>query len=181
MARNNLVKLNEILSFLGIDPDTSSFDSRMKIQKVTYILKSMGIDLEYPFEFYEHGHGVYSRELAWDYYHSAERLTYEKLLCDKEDSLNEKEKIKLDQFKKVDFHNLKMLEAISSIIYLNLTYGYQEDVVERIKRIKPHLGHDLTLMAQNNAKTLLFEESYLTEEIKEELESWDALNDTSNS
>ena len=54
---------------LGIDRDISSFDSRLRIQKIVYILKAMGVNLKYPFEFYKSGHGVYSRKLAEDYYH----------------------------------------------------------------------------------------------------------------
>lgn len=181
MAKNELIKLDKILRFLNVDPDISSFDSRLKIQKITYILESMGIDLKYPFEFYEKGHGVYSRELAEDYYHFKERLIEQKLLNNEDQSLNETERKKLDQLKKIDYHNLKMLEAISSIIYLNLTYGYQEDVVEKVRRVKPHIGHDTTLIAQNSAKMLLFDEAFLTPKIKEEIESWDALSDSFDS
>ena len=73
-----------------------------------------------------------------------------------------------------------MLEAISSIIHLDLTYRYQEDVVERIRRLKPHLGHDVTLSALNSAKILLFKDSYLTNEIETEMKLWDTLNANSN-
>ena len=180
MAKKDIVKLDEILRSLGMDTDVSSFDSRLRIQKTVYILQAMGVGLKYPFEFYKSGHGVYSKKLADDYYHLKERLIEEKLLNDQNRFLNGTEKKKLDQFKKIGHHDLKMLEAVSSIIYLDLTYRYQEDVVERIRKIKPHLGHDITLSAQNNAKMLLFEESYLTNEIKDEMKLWDTLNDSSD-
>lgn len=180
MAKKDIVKLDEILRSLGMDPDISSFDSRLRIQKTVYILQAMGVDLKYPFEFYKGGHGVYSKELADDYYHIQERLNEEKPLNDHDRFLSGAEKKKLERFRKMGHHDLKMLEAVSSIIYLDLTYGYQEDVVERIRKIKPHLGHDITLSAQNNAKILLFNESNLTNEIKDEMKLWDTLNDSSN-
>ena len=180
MEKSDLVKLNEILKSLGIDRDISSFDSRLRIQKIVYILKAMGVDLKYPFEFYKGGHGVYSRKLADAYYHFKQHTIEERLLNDNTGHLDENEKKKLDQFKKIDYHDPKMLEAISSIIYLDLTYKYQEDVVERIRILKPHLGHDVTLSALNSAKMLLFKDSYLTNEIETEMKLWDTLNANSN-
>ncbi|MDA8055736.1 MAG: hypothetical protein M0Z77_08855 [Thermoplasmatales archaeon] len=176
MRNNDIIKIAEILRDLGIDPDITSFDSRLRIQKTVFILKSMGISLDYPFEFYRGGHGVYSRKLANDYYN--DRI----LLASKSppSTLNEDEKAKLHQFKKIDYLNNKMLEAISSIIYLDLVYDFQEDVVAEIKPIKPHIGHDTVLLAQNLTKMLLFKEEYLTEDIVKEMQIWDALDDDSN-
>ncbi len=167
MTENDIIKVGKILKLLGIDLDVSTFVSRLRVQKIVYILKEMGIDLKYTFYFYRHG--VYSQELQNDF------LRYSLQLPDlsSKDVLNDDEIAKLNRFKKVDYLNNEILEAISTIIHYGLTYKNQDDVIERIRRIKPHLSHDTILFAQNYAKMLFFNEEYLTDEIKEEMQIWD--------
>ncbi len=171
MTKSDLVKLGKILKFLGIDPDISNFDSRLRIQKITYILKSMGVSLSYNFNF--HYYGVFSRDLQTEYYHH-----FNTLKDSYSDSDLDKEEIdKLNLFKKIDYLNNETLKAISTIMYMKIVYANEDEVIERTRRVKPELDHDTILLAQNTAKMLLFQRPYLTSEVNEELQVWDALND----
>jgi len=67
----------------------------------------------------------------------------------------------------------EVLEAVSIIIEKNLAYENANKVINKIKKVKPHLSEDEILEGINVAKRLLFKEEYLTDEIKKELELWD--------
>jgi uncharacterized protein YwgA len=65
---NRLARLNFLYQrIFGNDIDMGSFDSRIKLQKLVYILKSEGINLGYDFTWYIRG--PYSSDLADDGFH----------------------------------------------------------------------------------------------------------------
>ena len=58
-------------SITNIKEQNKGFDSRIRIQKLVYLAKKLGIDFSYNFSMYIHG--PYSPELTKDYYSLKER------------------------------------------------------------------------------------------------------------
>ena len=147
--------------------DINNFQDRLNLQNISFLLKSMGISLNYEFGLYFCG--VYSQELYID---SLEfKNGFIELKSDYQ--LNEDERAILEKLKEALAENNGILEATTTIIYKNLVYEDVNKVINEIKEIAPHLSEDEILEGINVAKRLLYKPEYFTEEIKKELELWD--------
>jgi len=159
-------KLIAYLKFLNLSLDPNNSKDRFRIQKMAFLLKSMGTELNYEFTFYRHG--VYSPEL------------FKKSLEHKDDftllrsnyKVNNNEKMILDKLRD-DIPDNDLMEAITTIIYENIVYSDTEEIITKVKELKPKLTDSVIISAIDLAKEFLFKNEYLTEEIKKEIEAWD--------
>jgi len=71
--------------------------------------------------------------------------------------------------------NKKALESTVIIIRENLTYSDIDEVIEKVRKINPHLSEFDIISGINLAKRLLFKKEYLTDEIKRELKMWNSI------
>jgi hypothetical protein len=75
-----------------------------------------------------------------------------------------------------DIPDNDLMEALTTIIYENIVYTNIEEIIKRIKELKPHLNDLIIISAVDLAKRFLFKNEYLTEEIKKEIEAWDNID-----
>ncbi|WP_393972012.1 hypothetical protein OXIME_000613 [Oxyplasma meridianum] len=163
----NKDKLISYLKYLGKDVEVEAFDSRFSIQKIAFILKSMGLELSYEFIF--HHYGVYSKELTNDYYDSKDSFNN----YSSNHHLSDKEEKILTLFKKTIDMDHSLLESVSTILYFNLVYSNIDNTIKEVKKRKPHLSDYGIILGINKAKELIFKDEDLTVDIKKELEMWD--------
>lgn len=158
------------------DSPDISFNSRFKIQKLTYLAKALGIDLYHKFTI--RVHGPYSHVLAQDYYNFPNAV----INLETDYILNQSEKLIVNKIKDNILDNdiakdyeFEFLEAVSTIVYLRLENPYysDDDIFAVVKNLKPHLKEYMIITSNNVAKELLFKPEFLTDEIKRELEMWD--------
>ncbi len=161
-------KLIAYFKYLGFRFDTSDFDSRFNVQKIVFILKSMGIDVSYEFRLWKHG--PYCTLLADDYY------KYNTHSSDSDYIISEDEKKILNGFSKIMDMDQKLLESVSTIILLDLVYSSVEVVIKKIKEIKSHLSDIEIIDGQNKAKELLFKGEFLTEELRNQIMEWEQID-----
>ena len=160
-------KLIAYFKFLNMHLDLNNFHDRLKLQNVSFLLKSIGISLNYEFSLYFYG--VYSQELYKD---SLEFMRgFLELKSDYR--INEDERAVLEKLKEALAENNEALDVAVVIIYKNLVYEDTAKVIAEIKKIKPHVSEEEIFDGINMAKRLLFKEEYFTDEIKQELELWD--------
>ncbi|MGC8622291.1 MAG: hypothetical protein ACP5U0_10290 [Caldisphaera sp.] len=167
---DNKEKLIAYLKYLNLPINASFSADRFRLQKISFLLKSMGIGLDYDFKFWVYG--VYSDELYKENFANIRdffdlKSSYE---------INEKEKEILDRVKEHLPIDNNLLEATTTIIYENLVYSDIYEVVEKVKKRKPHLSEDSIISGLNFAKQMLFKREYLTNEIKQEIEVWDSID-----
>jgi len=158
-------KLIAYFKFLNIKLDLNKFCDRLELQKIAFLLKSMGISLNYEFGLYFSV--VYSQELYADSINFVRE--FHELKSDYQ--LNEDERAVLERLKEA-LENNEALDVAVLILYKNLTYENTDKVVAKIKKIRPHVSEEEILDGINVAKKLLFKPEYFTEEIKNELELW---------
>jgi len=168
-VNENIKKLIAYLKYLNLRIDINNSRDRFKLQKLAFLLKSMGIELNYEFKF--HYYGVYSAELSKESYEYKNEIN--KLKSDYE--INDNEKLILERLKE-NFPDNNILEATTTIIYENLVYSDINEIIEKVKKIKPYLSEFDIISGINLAKKLLFKKEYFTEEIKQELEAWDLID-----
>jgi uncharacterized protein YwgA len=159
-------KLIAYLKFLNLPLDPSNSRDRFKIQKMAFLLKSMGAELNYEFTFYQHG--VYSSKLFKESLDHKDDFA----LLKSNYKINDNERMILDKLRD-DIPDNDLMEAITTIIYENIVYSDMEEIIKRVKKLKPHLNDSIIISAVDLAKRFLFKNEYLTEEIKREIEAWD--------
>ena len=159
-------KLIAYLEFLNLPLDPNNSRHRFRIQKMAFLLKSMGIELNYEFIFYRHG--VYSAELFKESRDHKDDFA----LLRSNYKINDNERMILDKLKN-NIPDNDLMEALTTIIYENIVYSDMEEIIKRVKKLKPHLNDSVIISAIDLAKEFLFKNEYLTEEIKKEIEAWD--------
>lgn len=156
------------------------FISRFKIQKLTYLCKSMGMPLNYNFTLYING--PYSTSLTRDYFEEPQLI--ETLQTDY--ILNEKDIEILDKINEyVLVHPIstefeaEFLEAISTAYYIrNKSSSILDDeIFAKVKEVKPHIKDSIIVVAINTVKKLFFKPEILNKEVKREIEIWDKAKD----
>jgi len=165
---------------IPIENPVDDYNTRFQFQKITYLIQSMGIELNYNFGIYLSG--PYCSKLADDYYEFGK--TTGNLISDYnplKEEIEVFEKIKTNVFDKEikDGRNLEFLETITTLIYLkekNPTWT-EDDFFNEIKQIKPHLSEYIIVIGFNTMKKLQFKQEFLSKEIKEEIKQWDSAED----
>ena len=163
----DIKKLIACLKYLNMTIDINNSKDRFKLQKVSFLLKSMGIGLNY--EFSLNFYGVFSQELYKDSLEFARGF----LELKSDYHINEGERAVLERLKEALAENNEALDVAVVIIYKNFVYEDTAKVIAEIKKIKPRVSEKEIFDGINVAKRLLFKPEYFTDEIKQELELWD--------
>ena len=137
--------LSKVLEILELGkPDMSTFDNRLQLQKIIYLLQSSGMSLGYGYNWYVKG--PYSSPLAHDLF-GIEKSTeiYEK---NEGIKFKDHEHIvhKLESFRDFlgdDINDVKYLEVLASLHYINETTFLGKDdeseLKHRLLEAKPSL------------------------------------------
>ncbi len=137
--------LCRVFKLLGLGkPDMSSFENRLKYQKVVYLLQSFGLSLDYGFTWYLKG--PYSSPLA----HTLFSIEKNPMIYDESESMkfkNEEEIVdKLNVFKEKlgeGIGDVLYLEVLASLHYINKSRfsgkGNLNDLKGGLFDAKPHL------------------------------------------
>lgn len=129
-------------SFAGKSIDMSSFNDRLILQKIVYIMMSAGIKLNYHFGW--HLRGPYSSSLASDGFAlSNQKESY----IDRSFRISNENQDKIDQIRGTlgsDLFDTDKLELYSSILFISKSYGNlsDEEIITHIKNRKPWLGEE---------------------------------------
>jgi uncharacterized protein YwgA len=171
----NLPKVIACLKKLGYAPKMDDFQSKLIVQKVVYLLQSMGIKSGFSYSLYVRG--TYSPDLTRDLYEH--RADAESLKSN--EKLTEQENKKIEEFNEVMQQRLtpSILEIAAAYAYL----AYEQKMPSKgarikLKEIKPYFSETEYTIGINRAKELIFKP---TEEdlrkLREEMKGWDAATD----
>ena len=138
----------------------SSFQQRLKMQKVIYLLQEMGVPVgDYGFSWYKHG--PYSQRLLDDAFFSRDNgddLDLNSLTSDNRRAINKLKEILSVPNSKYDVSN--WCECIASIHYLRQKMlprsCSDQDVLFSLERRKPHLNDHAANEAALNVVNYLF-------------------------
>lgn len=169
----DLSKIKAAFELLNERWDMGSFEGRFVIQKVTYLLKILGMDINYRFSLYIKG--PYSTQLASDYY-DPKIIVENAMLTDKEKEIVNKLFTEISNV--LVSRDLELLEALVTASYIIKEQGVlsNDELFERIKKLKPYLSDTKVIVGINSAKELLFESNLVSEKTVKEIESWDKMD-----
>jgi hypothetical protein len=119
--------------FFDSDIDMKSFDNRIRLQKIFFILKLEGMEMNYTFTWYIHG--PYSPQLAVDGYTTQEHLNQKTQLI-YESSYDERQMIKKLKNAFQIINDVNKLELIASYYYLRLFHGNHAVEILHLKKPK---------------------------------------------
>jgi len=171
---SKLEKVIAALKYLGLRPDINQYASRFIVQKIAFLAQALGMEIGYYFSIYVAG--PYSRELTCDYYNEPERVNS----LETNYVLTEEDNRILDKIRACcSFEEAFLMECTSTIVYFlkenpNLTDG---ELFEKTRLLKSYLSEYICITSLTKAKELLFEPTYLTEDLRRELEQWDEIDD----
>jgi hypothetical protein len=142
LRSENLGRLNFFYkSIYGEDINMDSFNSRIKLQKLIYILKSEGINFNYDFTWYIYG--PYSSALTRDGY---------SFVKDKDTNYfpDRDEQNIITKMKKARtvLDDTNKAELIASFLYLKEKYGINTLAQEQLKIRKPYFSSDIQRVVQ---------------------------------
>lgn len=167
------------LNILGVRVDKNVFESRMKGQKLAYIIqKLLDVKLYDDFNFYIKG--PYSPALAREYF--ANPNDFIKGNTDYSLTKTEVEKLEKEKPLLESLDNMK-LEVVASLLYIREEDRLDENAAEqKLIARKPHLKREDIWRGTNIIKKL-----FLTEEVKDklmkslqdEMEDWEVLSNES--
>ncbi len=182
--KKDIEKLIDGLKYWKINIENPSYDknyqSRLILQKLTYLCKSLGMEMDYRFNLYKNG--PYCPSLTNDYYEYSNEIVSLKTDFNPLKS----DKVIYDKIRKFvlshqlfNEHKADLLEAVSTVQFLKqLNPGEMDDLIfEKSKNEKPNLSDRLITIAINISKELNFKPEFLTKELKEELELWENAED----
>jgi len=169
----DLKKVISLFKYWDVHPDISQFEWRFKIQKFARIAEVLGFPLSYSFSIYLKG--PYSCELTRDYYSHEDAVR----TCASDYVLSPSEVKIAQKLKPYLTTDLQGLEAISTLVHLkqNLPELTDDEFFITIKNLKPYLSDSTVVIARNEVKKLLFDPSFLTPEIQQEIADWDQFDD----
>ncbi len=165
---------------LYLERPDRDYGSRFKIQKLTFLCKSMGIPLNYQFTLYLSG--PYSTGLTQDYFNAPQLIeTLETDYILNKDDLEILDKINEYVLNHPVTYNYEseFLEAVSTVQYIKKRYPdmLDDEIFAKTKEIKDYLKDSIVVIAINTVKKLLFKPEFLTEEVQKEIDIWDKAED----
>lgn len=159
----------------GFKPSVGSFEDRLKIQKIIYLLELKGVKIGFNYSLYVRG--PYSPELTKDIYGR------------REDFENLRSTVKLSQKEEAAVHELNYLFHLkSSLLEVAATYSYyaataKQDPIsayKSVKKLKPFFTEAQVAVGISKAKEFLFPPTeQQLEEMRKEMRSWESLPDPS--
>jgi len=171
-------KLIAYLNLLGIRINNDSFESRMKAQKLAYIIQSLLGEHLYSFNFYVRG--PYSPDLAREYFEHASEFASGK--SNYKPSSDEREKL---EHARTFLSNMSLseFEIVAGLLYLMREKGLNEDDAElKLHELKPQLKLEDIWKGTNTIKKLFLTSELrdkIMGELKDELDSWDSASNIS--
>lgn len=127
-----------VLNELGIKPLMTSFSTRLRVQKILYLLQELGLQTGWKFSWYIRG--PYSPDLAHELFEHREKPT-------KELKVEEDEKKSIRQFRDKFGEsplNAQQLEAAAAVIYVAKSTGLRSTALAvRVSKEKPYLPKQL--------------------------------------
>ena len=120
-----------------------SFEERLKLQKIIYLLQDSGMQLGYGFGWYKYG--PYSQDLVSDAYTvlKSRRSEYERAESDGKWDFNAETKAKFEAFKETfDTNSLEELEMLTSVRFVKKMWFSdtgKDDFVTKFKQYKTRL------------------------------------------
>jgi len=165
----DLNKVIACLKEIGLKPKINSFQDRLVIQKVVYLLQCKGIQSGFGYNL--HVRGPYSPVLTKEVYEHKDAV--QKLVTDAK--LNASDSKKVEEFKEL-FSGLKpsLLEVAATYSYF--AFQQHQDVItvlQNVKRMKSFYSETQIAVGVSKAKQFLFmpNENDLAE-MKEEAKIW---------
>jgi len=155
------------LEFLGISLDIKTFQNRIKIQKLAYLLGKI-FKWKFIDNFHYYIRGPYSTELAKCYY-SDEYSSQSNI------SISNKMRDRLESIHFLSNSNTIMLEIMASLLYLQESFD-EEAAEEQLKKIKPYLKiRDIWRGTQllKQLKLTKADAEDIMKDLKKELDEWD--------
>ena len=126
----------------GIEPSLETFDNRLQLQKLTYLLEVFGMDLGFRFNWYLHGpYNRFVTKVLFDSDKAESEREVEDVFT------NEKKKLSiLKEFLGSDINSSRTLELIVSLHYL-LVLGKRsgvkdEQIVKQLHDLKPYFSEE---------------------------------------
>ncbi len=172
-------KLIAYLNLLEVKIDSSSFESRIKAQKLAYIIqKIIGKQLYRDFNFYIRG--PYSHVLAIEYFGSKEDF----VKGNSNYKLGKEENEELERVKPL-LNSLSQtdLEIVASLLFLRMERGMDENQAEiDLHERKPHLKLEEIWRGSIIVKKLFLTEKLrvaIMNSLKGEMEEWDSVSNES--
>lgn len=137
--------LSRVLNILGCDrPDMSEFDTRLKFQKIIYLLQSSGLSLGYGYNWYVRGpYSPYLTQSLFKIYEDESLFEESKNIHFKNHEVIDSKLKKFRETMGTNFDNVKYLEVLASMHYINnVTFngaGDEERLKEKLLIAKPGL------------------------------------------
>ena len=137
------------LNELGIQPSVDSFEDRLRVQKVAFVLQQCGVRLNYRYSWYLRG--PYSSELTSDLYRIASQHDY---VAERTQNLSFVLEIheRVNKLRKIlvpILNDTQLLEAIASILYIGPSWK------ETIRGVKPGLDKMVLARAEQAIRHLV--------------------------
>ena len=172
-------RLIAYLGSLGINIDNDIFESRVKAQKMAYILQTL-LDTKLYEDFNFYIRGPYSRKLAAEYF--SDSATFKEGKSDYRLTAQESEEIKRVR-PTISALNTIDLEIVASLLYLRKELHLDEEGAElRLHELKPHIKLEDIWRGTNTIKKLFLTDQLkekLLKSVKEEMRGWDELSNES--
>ena len=138
MDSERIARTLRVLNQLGIKPVMTSFSTRLRVQKILYLLQELGLQTGWKFSWYIRG--PYSPDLAHELFEHHEKAVKE--LREEED-----EKKSIRQFREKfgdSALSAQQLEAAAAIIYVAKSTGLRSaSLAVRVSKEKPYLPGQL--------------------------------------
>lgn len=172
-------RLITYLNALGISIDKDIFESRIKAQKMAYILQTV-LDTKLYEDFNFYIRGPYSRKLAVDYFSDSKGFKEGK--SNYQPTKPESEEIKRIR-PMIMILTTTDLEIVASLLYLRKELLLDEESAERmLHERKPHLKLEDIWRGTNTIKKLFLTDllkEKLMKSLKDEMKDWDELSNES--
>jgi len=129
-----------MLDALKVRADMSSFDERLRLQKIVYLLEELGLQTDWRFSWYLRG--PYSPSLAHELYRHGKLRVRGRQLTDGDMKVLEKFR------KKFDPHATPVeLEAAAAVLFIGESHRGRYDsaskLIDQVREEKPHLSRRL--------------------------------------
>ena len=166
-------KVVACLKQIGFKPSEKSFQDRLMLQKIVYLLTAKGVDTGVTYGLYVRG--PYSPALTRDFFNNAREYAAQKT----DYELPAKEKAIVEEFKQTFDLNPGTLEAAATYAYFIREKKLDsESATAALKKLKPFLTQAQIAVGTSRAKQFLFPPTREEiAEMKKEMQAWQDASD----
>lgn len=146
-------KVLACLRVVGINTTIKSFNDRQVIQKGTFLLKKLGVILDYQFNLFIHG--PYCKALTDDLYANEKNLNK----IGRTVKLTEKEEEACKELRQIG-KDPGMLEIISTFVILaDDLHHSQDEALSRLRTLKPKFSESEIILGTSKAREFILKPS----------------------